>query len=215
MKYVYLIGILLAVVVLSYLGLDKGRGKPSPSPTPATQASTTLLGEEAITSTTTKETTMLIMKTTLGDITLELYTKDMPITTGNFLALVKKGFYDDTLFHRVIDGFMIQGGDPLTKDASAQMRWGTGGPGYAIQDEFAPQYGNVRGSLAMANAGPNTGGSQFFINVADNNFLNGKHPVFGKVVSGMEVVDAIVKTPRDRNDRPLTSVKVISVVETE
>ena len=145
-----------------------------------------------------------LMKTSMGDITLELYS-DMPITSGNFESLVQKGFYNNLIFHRVIDGFMIQGGDPLGT--------GMGGPGYEIKDEFTHSGGNKnnRGTISMANSGPNTGGSQFFINLVDNNFLDTKHPAFGKVVQGMDVVDSIAKVQTDSNDRPLKEVKIISV----
>ena len=125
----------------------------------------------------------------------------MPITTGNFEKLVKLGFYDGILFHRVIDGFMIQGGDPTGT--------GAGGPGYTIKDEFTDHNRNDRGTIAMANAGPNTGGSQFFVNLVNNNFLDNKHPVFGKVIEGMNVVDALAKVSTDGNDRPLTDVKIL------
>lgn len=138
----------------------------------------------------------VLLETSKGNIIIELYTKEMPITAGNFEKLVGEGFYDETIFHRVIDGFMIQGGDPLGT--------GTGGPGYSIKDEFTRTSldKNNRGTISMANAGPNTGGSQFFINLVDNNFLDGKHPVFGKVVEGMDVVDAIGKVETDNNDKP-------------
>jgi peptidylprolyl isomerase len=146
--------------------------------------------------------TRVLLETNQGNITIELDDK-MPITAGNFRKLVEKGFYDGVIFHRVIPGFMIQGGDPTGT--------GMGGPGYVIKDEFAKNNRNDRGTLSMANAGPNTGGSQFFINVADNNFLDKKHPVFGKVVAGMEVVDAICNAPRDRNDRPKQEMKMLKV----
>ncbi|MDD1661423.1 MAG: peptidylprolyl isomerase [Methanomicrobiales archaeon] len=136
----------------------------------------------------------------MGNITLELR-PDMPITAGNFEKLVSQGYYNGTIFHRIIDGFMIQGGDPTGT--------GRGGPGYVIRDEFTANNRNVRGTIAMANAGPNTGGSQFFINLVDNPHLNSKHPVFGKVVEGMDVVDKIGKVRTDSNDRPLTPVKIV------
>ena len=146
--------------------------------------------------------TIVLLETSEGNITIELY-DDMPLTAGNFKKLVEQGFYDGVIFHRVIPGFMIQGGDPTGT--------GRGGPGYTIKDEFTHAGGNknVRGTISMANAGPNTGGSQFFINVADNNFLNTKHPAFGKVIEGMDVVDKIVNTPRDRSDKPLKDVTII------
>ena len=139
------------------------------------------------------ESTTVQLETNHGDIRIELY-DDMPITTGNFEKLVSEGFYDGVIFHRVIPNFMIQGGDPTGT--------GTGGPGYNIQDEFN-NASNVRGTIAMANAGPNTGGSQFFINVADNSYLDGKHPVFGDVVEGMDVVDKISKLETNARDKPL------------
>lgn len=149
-----------------------------------------------------------VFETNLGTFKLELFESQMPITTKNFIDLAEKGFYDGTRFHRVIEGFMIQGGDPLSKDDADKASWGTGGPGYKIKDEFADGLSNLRGTIAMANAGPNTGGSQFFINVADNTFLNGKHPVFGKVVEGMDVVEEIVSVQTDAQDRPAEDIIV-------
>ena len=142
----------------------------------------------------------VLLKTSMGEIVIEL-DRNMPVTAGNFEALVKKGFYDGVIFHRVIDGFMIQGGDPTGT--------GMGGPGYKIKDEFTANNKNNRGTIAMANSGPDTGGSQFFINLADNNFLDGKHPVFGRVVSGIEVVDNIGKVKTGAGDRPVEEVKII------
>jgi peptidylprolyl isomerase len=149
----------------------------------------------------TANTTKVKLETNYGNITIELYSK-MPITAGNFKKLVNQGFYDGVIFHRVIDGFMIQGGDPTGT--------GSGGPGYEIKDEFTGTSldENNRGTIAMANAGPNTGGSQFFINLVNNNFLDGKHPVFGKVVSGMDVVDKIAKVQTNSQDRPLQNVVI-------
>ena len=144
--------------------------------------------------------TKVLLETSMGDITIQLY-DDMPITTGNFQKLVENGFYNGIIFHRVIEGFMIQGGDPEGT--------GMGGPGYEIADEFTDHNRNDRGTISMANAGPNTGGSQFFINLVDNSFLDDKHPAFGKVIEGMDVVDAIGKVQKDANDRPLTDVKII------
>lgn len=139
------------------------------------------------------------LDTNQGKIIIQLY-DDMPITTGNFVKLVNSEFYDGVTFHRIIDGFMIQGGDPLGN--------GMGGPGYMIKDEFTHAGGNrnKRGTISMANAGPNTGGSQFFINLADNSFLDAKHPAFGEVVEGMDVVDKIAKADTDSNDKPLNPV---------
>ena len=156
---------------------------------------------------TQQKTTKVKLETSQGDVVIELYDK-MPITAGNFKRLVQEGFYDGVIFHRVIEGFMIQGGDPKGT--------GTGGPGYTIKDEFTGTSldKNNRGTISMANAGPNTGGSQFFINLVDNNFLDGKHPVFGRVVQGVDVVDKIAKVSTDSQDRPLQKViiKKASVV---
>ncbi|OPY48707.1 MAG: peptidyl-prolyl cis-trans isomerase A (rotamase A) [Methanosaeta sp. PtaU1.Bin060] len=143
----------------------------------------------------------VLLKTSEGDVTLQLF-EDMPVTAGNFQKLVEKGFYDGTVFHRVIDGFMIQGGDPTGT--------GRGGPGYSIKDEFTSHNKNDRGTISMANAGPNTGGSQFFINLVNNNFLDDRHPVFGKVVEGMDVVDRIGKARTNTQDRPLKEIKILS-----
>lgn len=146
--------------------------------------------------------TRVKLETNQGDIIINLYS-DMPITSGNFQKLVEQGFYNGVIFHRIIDGFMIQGGDPTGT--------GMGGPGYTIKDEFTHAGGNKndRGTISMANSGPNTGGSQFFINLVDNNFLDTKHPAFGKVIEGMDVVDEIAKVAKDSNDKPLEDVKII------
>ena len=144
--------------------------------------------------------TKVLLETTMGDVRIELFDTKMPGTTKNFRTLVEKGFYNGTVFHRVIASFMIQGGDPEGT--------GFGGPGYAIKDELPPTNRNARGTIAMANAGPDTGGSQFFINVVDNARLDRKHPAFGKVVAGLDVVDAISTAPTDAGDRPKTPVKI-------
>ena len=150
----------------------------------------------------------ILLETTMGNITIELY-NNMPITAGNFENLTKKGFYDGTIFHRVMDGFMIQGGDPTGT--------GTGGPGYTIKDEFVNGSTNLRGTIAMANTGQvNSGGSQFFINLVDNTYLDwdkppftSKHPVFGKVVEGMDVVDKIGKVQTGAGNKPVKEVRII------
>ena len=142
------------------------------------------------------------LSTNMGDIVIAL-DPAMPITAGNFEALVNKGFYNNVTFHRVMDGFMIQGGDPTGT--------GRGGPGYTIKDEFGASNRNDRGTISMANSGPNTGGSQFFINLVNNNYLDRIHPVFGKVVEGMDVVDKIGKVPTSggQENRPLQSVTIL------
>jgi peptidylprolyl isomerase len=144
--------------------------------------------------------TTVLLETTMGDVRIELFDAEMPGTTKNFRTLVEKGFHDGTVFHRVIAGFMIQGGDPEGT--------GYGGPGYTIKDELPPSNRNARGTISMANAGPDTGGSQFFINVVDNTRLDRKHPAFGKVVAGMDVVDAISNVPTDARDRPRAPVTI-------
>ena len=145
------------------------------------------------------ENKKVLLETNMGNIVIEL-NPEMPLTTSNFESLVSKGFYNGVIFHRVISGFMIQGGDPTGT--------GSGGPGYEIKDEFTKNNRNDRGTISMANAGPNTGGSQFFINLVDNNFLDTKHPVFGKVVEGMDVVDKIGSVPTDGNDKPIEEVVI-------
>ena len=148
--------------------------------------------------------TQATLQTNHGPIRIELFSEDAPKTVGNFEDLAQKGFYDGLTFHRAIEDFMIQGGDP-TGD-------GTGGPGYTFEDE-PNERGVVRGALAMANAGPDTNGSQFFIVTADScPWLDGKHTVFGRVTEGMEVVDAISRVPKDARDRPHDPV-VIERVE--
>ncbi|MHB8361669.1 MAG: peptidylprolyl isomerase [Thermoplasmataceae archaeon] len=147
------------------------------------------------------------LETTMGNIKIELFEKEMPVTAGNFRKLAESGFYDGIIFHRVIKDFMIQGGDPTGT--------GSGGPGYSIKDEFSKISINLRGTISMANAGPNTGGSQFFINLVDNKFLDGKHPAFGKVVEGLEFVDSIGTVKTDRNDRPVQKITIIKAKYTK
>ncbi|HTV20672.1 MAG TPA: peptidylprolyl isomerase [Polyangiaceae bacterium] len=161
-------------------------------------------------------------ETSLGTFKVELFVDKMPITAGNFVELAKSGFYDGLHFHRVIDKFMIQFGCPHSKDPNSP-RCGTGSsPKGTIKDEHLPtaKLSNEPGTLSMANAGPNSGSSQFFINTVHNAFLDwfspgpSKHPVFGKVIDGMDVVNKIGKTPT-RNDRPTTPVQMIKVTVEE
>ncbi len=159
-----------------------------------------------------KNMTTVTMTTNQGAITLELFGDLKPKTVENFTKLAKEGFYNGTRFHRVIKGFMIQGGDPLSKDVSNQPRWGTGGPGYSFADELSTENKNVIGTISMANSGPNTNGSQFFINTANNNFLDTKHTVFGKVIAGMDVVSAIENNKTGQNDRPIEDM-IIEKIE--
>ncbi len=164
------------------------------------------------------------MTTSAGEFDIELYTDSMPITAGNFLELVDKGYYNGLHFHRVIKGFMLQGGCPHSRDPNSP-RCGTGNPGYKIPDEHLPdaRFSNEPGTLSMANSGPNSGGSQFFINTFHNSFLdwwdegpegryaNSKHPVFGKITKGMEVVSTIESTTTVPGDKPQTPQKIIKV----
>ena len=151
--------------------------------------------------------TKVKLETNHGDIIINLY-GDMPVTAGNFKKLVEEGFYDGVIFHRIIPNFMIQGGDPTGT--------GSGGPEYKIDDEFVAGHSNVRGTLSMANSGPNSGGSQFFINLVDNSFLDydkqpvtSKHPVFGEIVEGMDVVDKIASVTTERGDKPVEDVVIV------
>jgi peptidyl-prolyl cis-trans isomerase A (cyclophilin A) len=147
-------------------------------------------------------------ETNLGSFSIELFEDKAPKTTKNFIDLAEKGFYDGVIFHRVIPDFMIQGGDPTGT--------GRGGPGYTIPDEFHPELKHTgTGVLSMANAGPNTGGSQFFITLAPTPWLDGKHAVFGAVTEGMDVVESIGSTATARGDRPLEDVVMNSVTISE
>lgn len=149
-----------------------------------------------------------VFDTTKGKFTVELFEDQAPVTTDNFIKLVQKGFYNGLIFHRVIPNFMIQMGCPYGR--------GTGGPGYTIRDEFIKGLSNIRGTLAMANTGrPNTGGSQFFINLVDNTFLDfdtepvsSRHPVFGKIIEGMNIVDEIAAVKTDGQDKPFVDVVI-------
>lgn len=145
-----------------------------------------------------------IIKTNKGTMEIALYTEKTPKTTQNFIDLAEKGFYNGLIFHRVIDGFMIQGGDPKGN--------GTGGPGYTIDDEFDPALShNKKGILSMANAGPNTGGSQFFITLVPTEYLDGRHAVFGEVIAGEDVLETIGKVETGPSDKPLEDVVMESV----
>jgi len=146
---------------------------------------------------------IVTLKTSEGNIAFKMYTKNKPITVNNFISLARMGFYDNINFHRVIAGFMIQGGDPLGN--------GTGGPAYKFEDELNEPNSNKIGTIAMANSGPNTNGSQFFINVADNDYLDSKHTVFGEIISGMDVVKKIETSPKDPTSEDPTS-KLLSPV---
>ena len=187
---------------------DNSASTAAASAPPAVQAS-----EEKKVITKTKQNKIMhaTLHTNKGDITIEFFDADAPNTVANFTKLAKEGFYNGTKFHRVIAGFMIQGGDPLTKDDAQMARWGTGDPGYKFADEIRANNKNDIGTISMANSGPNTNGSQFFINVANNNFLDTKHTTFGKVTTGMDVVHAIESTPTGEADRPIEPVIIESI----
>jgi peptidylprolyl isomerase len=192
LRSVFLTGLLIAALLIT-----AGCTQSSPQTTTGTPAGTVTMTPSA------QEQKLVRLETNMGNITIAL-DPAMPITAGNFETLVKKGYYDGVIFHRIIDGFMLQGGDPTGT--------GMGGPGYTIKDEFTNANRNNRGTISMANAGPNTGGSQFFINLVNNNFLDTKHPVFGKVVEGMDVVDKIAKVKTGAGDRPVQNVTIIHAV---
>ena len=154
-----------------------------------------------------KKNSLAVFETSMGTFKVELFEDKAPRTAQNFISLVNKGFYNGLIFHRVIDGFMIQGGDPKGN--------GTGGPGYVIPDEFHKDLKHTgAGILSMANAGPNSGGSQFFITLDATPWLDGKHAIFGKVVEGLDVVKAIGKVKTGAQDRPQTDVvmKKVTIV---
>ncbi len=152
------------------------------------------------------------LKTNKGDIVIEFFENETPNTVANFVKLAKSEFYNGVKFHRIIPNFMIQGGDPLTKEDAKMQMWGTGGPGYKFDDEIGPNNNNAPGTISMANAGRNTNGSQFFINVANNHFLNAKHTVFGRVIKGFDVVADIANTATNAYDRPMEPIVIESVV---
>lgn len=193
--------VIVLIVVGAYVAIGQfgSQNVPTPTPTPTVTPTTSPSSADSEYENATK----VLLHTSMGDITIALR-NDMPITTGNFINLVKQGVYNGTIFHRVIADFMIQGGDPTGT--------GYGDPSIpTIQDEFTSNNYNYNGTIAMANTGyPNTGSSQFFINVKYNSHLDTKHPVFGKVISGMDVVMAISKVQTDSADKPLQDVTLIS-----
>ena len=158
--------------------------------------------------------TGVIIKTSFGNIKFNLLSDIAPETVRNFSQLVKSGFYNGTLFHRIIPGFMIQGGDPNTKDPD-KSTWGQGGPGYNLKAEFNSR-SHLRGIISMARANdPDSAGSQFFIVTSDSAFLDRQYTVFGEVVDSMEVADKIVNLPRDANDCPKQEAKMLEVIVSE
>ena len=154
----------------------------------------------------------VVLHTSMGDIEFAVTPTSAPNTVTNFLTLASAGFYNDIRFHRIINGFMIQAGDPLSKDPTMKTRWGTGGPGYSFKDELSGKETYPQGTVAMANSGPNTNGSQFFIVTASPSApLPPAYTVFGKVTKGLDVALKIQETPRDAADRPITDVVIKSV----
>lgn len=218
-KSIIIVIIVLLVAGVGYSFIKKGNGGlNSEIDSPTNKVVTEKIDE--VKPVETKDATLKdnddkkIMKATMitskGQIEIE-FNGATPNTVANFVKLAKDGFYDGVKFHRVIKGFMIQGGDPNSKNDADPNSWGTGGPGYQFADEITATNKNDVGTISMANAGPNTNGSQFFINVAANNFLDTKHTVFGKVTKGMEVVKAIENTPTGPNDRPIEPVVIKSI----
>ncbi len=164
-----------------------------------TQTDDTATNDKTLTEQKMQTNRHAIIETNMGTMELELFEDKAPITTKNFIDLAEKGFYDGVIFHRVIEGFMIQGGDPTGT--------GMGGPGYSIDDEFGPGLKfDKEGVLAMANSGPNTGGSQFFITLAPTEWLDGHHAIFGQLVKGMDVLEKIGSVETDAHDKPLEDV---------
>ncbi len=205
----YVIGGIVIVVGFFFIIINKNKSsKSSQQPEGKKQLESKKINTESIPkmSIDKSKTYTATLKTEKGDIVISLSVDKTPITVNNFVTLAKKGFYDNTIFHRVISGFMIQGGDPKGD--------GTGGPGYRFDDEpFEGEY--TRGTIAMANAGPNTNGSQFFIMHKDYD-LPKNYVIFGKVTSGLDAVDAIAESevkesPSGEKSSPVTPVKVLSV----
>jgi len=215
MSNVKVLLVAIAVIILGFLVWFY-----SPPETPSNNVNIEIETMNDLTPTIVSNPTV-VLKTNKGDIEIELFVDKMPITAGNFLKLAKEGFYNETKFHRVINNFMVQGGDPNSRGEDTST-YGQGGPGYAIADEFVEGLSNVRGTISMANSGPNSGGSQFFINLVDNTFLDfdkepltSRHPVFGKVVGGMEVVDIIAREETGARDIPVEPIVIKEVVVKE
>jgi cyclophilin family peptidyl-prolyl cis-trans isomerase len=163
-----------------------------------------------------KKYSVAILKTSLGDIKIKLDAANAPITVGNFLKLAEAGFYNGVKFHRVIKNFMIQGGDPLSKDEANKNSWGTGGPGYKFSDELKGNEKYLQGTLAMANSGPDTNGSQFFIVTASPSVaLPASYTVFGQVISGLDIALKIENVKTDSRDCPMENVIIKSIMPLE
>ena len=189
---------LFGILLSAGLACAQNDKKPQPKPE-----------EKKSVNTNVKE--VAVIKTTQGDMVIEFWPEVAPNTVSNFIKLAKQGFYDGTAFHRVIKGFMIQGGDPKTKDASKESEWGTGDPGYKIKAEFNDR-SHVRGVLSMARSqDPNSAGSQFFICHGDPKFLDHQYTTFGKLIKGDDVLEKIATTKTHPPDRPDTRMGVESI----
>jgi cyclophilin family peptidyl-prolyl cis-trans isomerase len=170
-------------------------------------SSTNIYSQKKVINKMAEDTTIAVIKTNMGSIEVELFAKETPKTVENFVGLANKGYYKGVIFHRVIDGFMIQGGDPTGSGRGGASLWGG-----KFNDEIVPGLVfDKEGLLAMANAGPNTNGSQFFITLVPTPWLNGHHTIFGKVIAGMDVVKEIGKVPKNQMDRPLKDVIIESI----
>jgi len=213
--FIMIIAIIIGIGLISYLTNNNPEDNTNNQVPggPVAVLETTNLNQninmpENISSTTT---TQAIIKTNLGNITIQFYNEDAPKTVANFVKLASTGFYNGIKFHRVIKDFMIQAGDPLTKDNTLKDRWGTGGPGYQFADEINNRK-LVKGSLAMANSGPDTNGSQFFIvTTASTPWLDGKHTNFGQVIEGQNIIDLIANTQTAELDRPVNDIIINSI----
>ena len=203
--------LVLVALASTAFGLSSCSGSEPPTPT-ASAPNTPTIGEVAITqysrppamSIDAAKSYTATLKTNHGEVKIELFASDAPVTVNNFIFLAKENFYDGVIFHRVIDGFMIQGGDPTGT--------GTGGPGYRFQDEIVPSITFAEpGLLAMANSGPGTNGSQFFITVTPTPHLNGNHTIFGKVTDGYDIVLAISQVNTGPRDKPADPVVIESI----
>lgn len=191
-KYVVAFTLLITLLALTAAGCASNNSQPKqPENSQPQQAQS----EKAVT-----KNSVALFETSKGNFRIELFEDKAPQTSKNFITLANKGFYNGLIFHRVIADFMIQGGDPNGN--------GTGGPGYKIPDEFHPDLKHAQGVISMANAGPNTGGSQFFITLKATPWLDNKHAVFGKVIEGMDVVQAIGKVKTGAQDRPAEDVVI-------
>ncbi len=204
-------GIVIVVVALGVWYLNRNKNEEPIIPNVEDQATT----NKEMTKEPSKQATSAILHTNMGDITISFYDKQAPNTVANFLKLAGSGFYDGVKFHRVIQGFMIQTGDPLSKDNTKMSVWGTGGPGYQFADEIDAssdlyKAGYTKGTVAMANSGPNTNGSQFFIMTTDYP-LPPLYTIFGKVQSGLDVVEKIGNVKTGTNDRPVDPVVINSI----